>query len=324
MLTGNKAKLQVAKETTFGTKPISMTNQLQFFSENFKEKREKKSEGVITGAKGETASYTTKIVVDGGFSCLVRPDDAGLLFAAALGTEGEVTDVGTNGKKHTFTALDMIESASLPSLSVIVDRIANTFTYTGCKINELKLSSTAGDFVKVDVGMIGKSEALGDTLTTLTPSVRRAFKFFGGSLKIGGNTVADLTKIDFSYNNNLQADIQTNSSGLYVVEPQPAQRQISIDVDALFSDNTITQYVNNFKADTQFSLEINFTSDEEIETGLNYSLKITIPAAQIVDSDFGISGTDTLKHNFKFKAIDSIASELITIELVNTNASKYI
>jgi len=322
ILTGNKTKLQLGKETTWGTS-VNATQEYAFFSEKFNEKREKKTEGVIVGSKGEPASYTTKINVDGSFSCLLRPDDAGYLIGGALGSEGTVTTVGTNGKKHTFTALSMTETSSLPSFTVKVDRVADVFIYSGCKIEELKLSADAGDFVKVDVSFVGKNETIGGTLQTLSKSGRKSFQFSGGTLKFGTTSV-EITKFDFLYKNNLQADVRTNLTGLYVYEPQPAERQIDVNIECLFNDNSLTQYTSYYKTDNTFSLELKFTSDEEIETGLNYSLTITIPCVQIVESDMGVSGKDTLKHNFKLKAIDSISSELITIELVNTNASKYI
>ncbi|MEM4260537.1 MAG: phage tail tube protein [Candidatus Woesearchaeota archaeon] len=322
ILTGNKAKLQIGKETTWGTL-VTTTQEYAFFSEDLKETREKKVEGVIVGAKGEPANYTTKIQVEGGFSCLARPDDIGYLIGGALGAEGTVITQGTNGKKHTFTAIEMSESASLPSFSVKIDRVADIFGYSGFKIDELKLSGSAGDFVKVDVKGVGKNEEVGTTLASLSKSSRRPFKFTGGSLTFG-TTDIEITSFDFNYKNNLQKDIQTNLTGLYTYEPQPAQRQITFNIETLFDDNSIEQYTDYYKTDNTFALELKFTSDEEIETGLNYSMTITISTCQITTSDFGVKGTEVLKHSFSLKAIDSISDELITVELVNTNASKYI
>jgi len=322
ILTGNKAKLQIGKETTWGTL-VTTTQEYAFFSEEFKETREKKVEGVIVGSKGEPANYTTKIQVEGGFSCLARADDIGYLLAGTLGSEGTITDVGTNGKKHTFTALEMSESSSLPSFTIKIDRIADKFAYSGFKIDELKLSGSAGDFVKVDVKGVGKDETTGTTLASLSKSSRRPFKFSGGTLKFGTTSI-EITSFDFNYKNNLQKDIQTNLTGLYTYEPQPAQRQITLNIETIFDDNSLTQYTNYYKTDDTFALELEFESEEEIETGLNYSMKIIIPTIQITSSDFGVKGTDVLKHSFSLKAIDSISSELVTIELINTNANKYI
>lgn len=322
ILTGNKAKLQIGKETTWGTL-VTTTQEYAFFSEDFKETRDKKVEGVIVGSKGEPANYTTKVQVEGGFSCLARPDDVGYLLGGALGSEGTVETAGTSGKKHTFTAIDIDETTDLPSFSVKIDRIADIFGYSGFKIDELKLSASAGDFIKLDVKGVGKSESVGQTLASLTKSTRRPFKFSGGTLKFDTTSI-EITSFDFDYKNNLQKDIQTNQTGLYTYEPNPAQRQITMSIETLFNDASMTQYSDYYKTDDTFAIELEFTSDEEIETGLNYSMTITIPVAQITSSDFGVKGTEALKHSFSLKAIDSISSELITIELVNTNASKYI
>lgn len=322
ILTGNNAKLQVGVELAYGT-PVDAVQEYAFFSESFKEEREKKTEGVIIGSKGEPANYTTKIQTKGEFSCLARPDDIGYILGAALGEEAAVTTVGTTGKKHTFTAIDMAESASLPSLTVVIDRIADIFTYSGVKIDNMTLDASAGEMVKLTVSCIGKDEEGGGEIQTLTKSALKPFLFSGGIVKFASTSI-EVTSVNFEYANNLQADIQTNLTGQYIYEPQPGERAITIKVDTLFNDESLSQYTSYYKNDTTFALELKFQSTETIETGLYYSLTISIPVCQITTSDFSVSGKDTLKHSFTLKAIDSVTSELITIELVNKNGETYI
>lgn len=322
ILTGNKARLQVGLEDAFGTLDTT-TVEYAFLQESLKENREKKTEGVIVGCKGEPASVTTKIAVEGNISVLARPDDIGILLGAALGEEANVTTVGTAGKKHTFTAIETTESNSLPSLTILVDRIADIFGYSGCKIDELKLSSAAGDFVKVEVTLMGQAETGSQSLASLSRSALKPFLFSGGSLAFGCTEV-EITSVDFSLKNSLDNSLQTNTTGLYPYEPQPAERQISISAELLFDDTSLAQYTAYYKTDTPFTLELSFTSEEEIETGLNYSLDIIIPAVQITGSDFNISGKDVLKHKFDLKAIDTITLELITVVLINKTSGKYI
>jgi len=322
LLTGNKSKLQLGVETTFGT-PATPTVELAFLSESLKEGREKKTEGVLVGSKGEPQSITTKISVEGGFSVLARPDDIGFIIAGALGKEGTVATQGTSGHKHSFTAVETSESESLPSLTVLVDRIADVFEYAGCKIDNFKISGASGDFIKVDLNVFGQSEAGGASLATLTKSALKPFLFSGGKLTFG-STAVEITSCELDYKNNLKNDIQTNLTGLYVYEQQPGERQIILNCEMLFNDESLAQYASYFKTDTLFGIELEFISTETIETGLYYSMKIIIPSAQIVGTDFSVKGKDVLKHSFEIKAVDDGTNELITVELVNKRSSKYI
>lgn len=322
ILTGNKAKLQIGKETTFAAE-ATPTVEYAFLSEGIKENREKKSEGVLISSKGEPQNITTKISVEGSFGVLARPDDIGHIIGGALGAEATVKTIGTSGYEHTFTAIATGETDSLPSYTIVIDRIADIFQYIGCKIESFKLSGAAGDFIKVDVNIVGQAEEVGAETASLTKSTLKPFLFSGGSLTFG-STEVEITSVDLEYKNGLKNDIQTNITGLYVYEPQPSERQISINCEMLFDDTSLEQYASYYKTDTTFALELEFVSSEEIETGLAYSMKITIPAVQIVGTDFNVKGKDTLKHIFEIKAVDNGTNELITIVLINKKNTKYV
>lgn len=326
MVNGNSVIVQFAKESVYGTAP-TMTNQIQIASQAFKYIPEKKDEGLLTGGKTTGRVQTTSKKAEGSISTNLRPDDAGWWLGGALGVEDATPDlvVGSTGAyKHTFTAMGNAESDYLPSLSILVDRIVKEYTYTGIVFNTLSFSAQPGDFLKVDMGFVGKDEIDGTAATGLTLSPLKTFTFAQASVKIGGTTVADVTNIKFDLNNNLDHSKQTTSTGLYFKQPKHGAREIKADLEVIYSTDSDTLYSTYFKGDDDVSLEIKFTSSEEIEAGFPYSLTITIPHCQVRESSSPeTSGADTLMQSLSLKAIEEGSDELITVELVNGRTTKY-
>lgn len=327
MAKGNGVKVQFAIESTYGTVP-TMTKQIRVASEGFKYTPEKKDEGLLTGGKSSGRVYTTSIKADGQLSTNVRPDEVGYLIGCALGVEGTpALVVGSTGAyKHTFTSIGNEETDILPSLSFVVDRIVEAYAYAGCKVNTLSFSAQPGDILKVDVSFVGKDEVAGTLQTGLTLSPLLPFRFANGSVKVGGNTIADITSLKFEYNNNLDASTQTMSTGLYFKEPQVGVRGIKTDLEVIYTSDSDDIKTNYFKTDNDVSLDINFASTEEIETGFPYSMKIIIPHNQVSDASSAnaASRDDNLKQSFSMKAIEEGSDELITVELINGLAAAYI
>ncbi len=324
MANGNNVIVQLALESTYGTLP-TMTKQIRVSSEGFKYSPEKKDEGLLTGGKSTGRVYTMSKKVEGSISTNVRPDEVGYWLGSAFGVEAdpELVVGSTSAYKHIFTSIGSTDS--LKSLAFLVDRIVNAYAYIGLKVNTLSFSAQPGDYLKVDVSLIGKDEVSGTTQTGLVVSPLKPLRFADASVKIGGITVADVTSIKFDYNNNLDATLQTTSTGLYFKEPQVGARDIKVDLEVVYSSDSDAIKNNYFKTDDDISLEINFSSDEEIEDGFTYSLKISIPHCQVTDaSSANASGSDTLKQSISLKAIEENGDELITAELINGLSTKYL
>lgn len=326
MVNGNSAIMQFAVESVYGTAP-TMTKQIRISSESLKYVPEKKDEGVLTGGKAAGRVNTMSKKFEGSISSIVRPDEAGYWLGLALGVEDQTPDLvgaSAGAYKHTFTSIGNDESDSLPSVAFVVDRIVKAYAYTGGKVNTLSFNAQPGDYLKFELALVGKDEVDG-TPATLTVSPLKPFKFAQAAVKIGGTTVADVTDIKFTHNNNLDAAMQTTSTGIYFKEPEAGAREIKADLEVLYSTAANGLYTDYFKEDDDVSLEITFTSEEEIETGFPYSLKITIPHMQCREvTPANISGADTLKQGLSLQGVEVGTDELITVELINGLATAYI
>lgn len=326
MITGNSAKLQIGVESTYGT-AATTTQEIQFVSESLRKNLNKKDEGVLTGGRATSKVATLAKSTGGNINFLARPDDIGYILGCLLGVEATPATISpsTTAYKHTFTALDVTDSDRLPSLTVKIDRINDVFVYDGVKIDSVAFSAQPEDFLKLDVSLFGKSEAGGGTLASLTPSTLKAFRFAWGSLTYNSDTVADITSIKLNYNNNLVKNIQTTGTGYYYYEPDPAARDIQVELEALYTGD-IDDFNTAYSDDSLAKLVLTFTSEEEADTGnkIKYKLIFTLPNVQITDYYANVGGADAIKAQIKAKAVENGTDELITVELHNKRSTKYI
>lgn len=327
MTTGNSLILQLGKEASYAVTPMAdSTFRLHASKADFEPVYDKKNTGELTGGKTAAKVETMYIKVEGSTDHGVRPDEVGLILKALLGVEAtpDLVVGSTGAYSHIFTAIGTSESDHLPSLAARISRGGIVQGYSGLKINSVSFSAAPGDFLKMSITYVGKDE-ISETLTAaLVPSALKTLKFHHAVCKVDGDLLADVTNIKLDYNNNLMVDTQTTSTGLYAKEPEAGQRDIAIELEALYSSAAETERASFYKTDAIFSLEIVFTSDEEIETGYDYSMKWTINNAQMQTAPRTVSGaSDPNKITFTAKAIEDGADPLIEVELVNARGTVY-
>lgn len=323
MINGNSLILQFGKEPAYATL-ANPERQIKVASESFKATYNKKDEGLLTGGKGASKKELMSLKSEGSISTLARPDDVGMFLSAGLGVEADVEELGGSAFKHTFTAIGTEETDSLPSLTAFVDRKVDVFTYNGLKINSLSFSCSPEDYLKLDINFVGKQEGYKGIIDKgIHTSPLKAFKFRNGKVKIGNTVIADITSIKLDYENSLDSSIYTTGSGLFCIEPEAGTRSIKTDVEMLYTKEAEGLRRTYYNADTDVALELTFTSDEEIEDGVPYELKFTIPCNQCPDSSANFGSAETIKQSMSFEAVENGTDELITVELTNGYETKY-
>ncbi|MCQ2052957.1 MAG: phage tail tube protein [archaeon] len=318
MINGNSVIAQMGLESSYGVS-ASATKQYKISSESLKAVYNKIDEGLATGGRGMGLKATMGIGVNGSESTLFRAD-MGYLIAGVLGVES--ADASGDKTNHTFTAIESSESAHLPSWTMYVDRKVGKFKYTGCKINALTLSASAGDYLKCDFDVVGKEEIDNATLGDLTPSTLKAFKFAQAKMyKIVDDvetTIADVDSISLAINNNCDAQTQTTDTGDFYKEPEVGVRDIQLTASVIYSAGTEEFRKAFYKSDDTCGVKVEFVGDD------GNKLTITLPCVQMADADANMGGLDTLKQNMTLSVVDNLVDELITIELLNDDAEEYI
>jgi len=153
---------------------------------------------------------------------------------------------------------------------------------TGAVVNSLSLSVRVNSIVTGSFALIGKNaSAFSETSIDSTPdpaSTKTPFDSYTGSLKEGVNTIAVVTGIDLTLNNNIEQLFALYNDAPYDIAPGRAQ--VSGNVSLYFEDASL---INKYIKDTATSLE--FT----LQDGAGNSYTFLIPRVKFSGYDKAIS-----------------------------------
>lgn len=334
IISGQDARLEIGIGDTWG-QTADPTCAVEFTSEDLKYVPVYKSEDALVGGKTSARMDIVGKKVEGGISFLAKPVSIGYFLGAAFGEEAAVTataggdtSTGDTAFDHVFTPVAGGSSSDLPWFIAVVDRKVNTFGYKGLKIDSFDLDASPQDYLRCKVSCIGYDEDDGDTISGDTLSTLKAFQFSHGTVYVGTDgaeaSYADVVKFSFSYKNNLEKDLYTMSTGLYMAEPQPQAREITATIEVLYSSATDSTRSTYFKTGTTCSVIVQFISSELVDAANYYELKLDMPRCYITDASPVVGGPDRIRQTLTVKATEQDALEAVTATLVNARSTAYI
>lgn len=323
VIAGNNATMQVGVQSNWST-AVAPTLQLEFTSESLQYLPNYMESDALTGARTSDRMDISGIKVEGGFDIIVNPDNIGLLLSALLGAEADPAAVdGSAVYDHEFTPMSANVSSSLPKLTITVDRIVGVLGYVGCKLDSMSLNAQTQDYLRASFNVRGYDEET-DTLSSLSASTKRPFQFVDGSLQLDGSDYADVTSFTMDYSNNLENDLYTLNGSTRMQEIEPQKRDITFSLDTLYSSTSNTTRTNKFKAGSQVSLTLTFTSTENVLSGKPYTLTIEAPNCYITEAHPNVGGPDRITMNMSLRAVEESGESPVTITLRDGQDSKYI
>lgn len=326
IITGQGTALQIGKETTWGT-GVTPTQAVNFTSEGFKANIEYKEEDTLVGGTTSRNMDIMKKGVSWDMSVLAKPGNIGLLLGLAFGAEAEPV-AESSGYKHSFTMLPPALANSLPSFSAVVDRHVACKKYTGCKVDSFSFTASAGDYIRLSFSGIGKEETSATKTAGLEIEQLKAFRFAGGTCTIDGTSFGSVTNVSFNLANALDGGEQTLGSGYFNTEPEPQKRGVTVSLDASYDSATEGIHANKFLTGTKASVVLKFVSPEEIATGENYSITITMPNVIVTECSPNVGGTDKIKLTISCTACEDVDDgdvvEAVTVDLVDDLNDTYL
>jgi hypothetical protein len=325
---GNDSRCQLGIEGTYGT-AVTPDVQLEFLSESLHQVNTNVESDALVGAV--TTPYFNIIgsKVEGDISYEVHPDKMGEILYAALGVEAAAAleSGATSAYAHAFTPVK--GGDSLPSLSIVEDKKADVFVYSGMKIDTLTLETDAGSLLTSSISLIGQKEEGSGSVEDLSVSALNPFDFndmkiyFGTAGSVANTNIDEATSMSFSYSNNLENDLYVADGTQYMTEIDYQKRDITFDIETLYNDNTDGYRESNFKTGDRLSVRIEFTHPVEVESGHNYKMTIDLPNCVITEAPNDISGAERLRIPLSFRALEANGDEAVTITLVDDLNGKY-
>lgn len=322
--------LGFGEETTWGTK-ITATNFMEFSSESLKKTiEEEKLESLGTG-RSFARRVQKEVGVEGSISYNLHPvDGIKLLKHALMGTVTSAVIGATVGYNHTFSASDM-SSITQKGLSFEVrpDKDTTTaFYFTGCRVNEFKISGEIGKPIAAEVSLIGKDATTGAFATT-TAAYSPAnpfmfnhvtFQFDGTIASMTSTSVENIVSFELSINNNLQSDENARSLGTDLLTAlPPGRRDISLSVVQRYDTTTA---FDRFRQGSQGAVRLKFDTGQTIGSALTtYSMFIDLPKVYYKSVETEIGGAEIITHNVEFSPIGDTTTSSgndITVSVTNS------
>jgi hypothetical protein len=316
--TGIGARVAIGKESAWGT-AVPDTMLINFTSESMAPEITKTEEENLLAATAASAYDLMGIKASGDISCILKPENAGFFMKAALGGVDVVTVV-TGQQVHTIPL--QTAALALPSYTLRVDRKQAIKMYSGCRVNSLKLSAKAGDYVRATLSFKGKDEATGTITTSTVPSLK-AYKFIGATV-VAGAVTFEATSVEFSHENNLEDGPQTSVSGLYATEPMHTKRKTTISIETPYDANAETIKTTNLLTETVItSIVLHLESPSIIATTHKYRMDITLSNVAIMDVKTNVGGAGMLTTSITGEATAVGATAPVVAVVYDATATAY-
>ena len=256
---GARSQLIYVVESTFGTtpgSPVMLTLPINSHSLNL-EKAGLESAEIRSDRQVAVFRHGNK-TVSGEIEVEFRADDYDDLLESAL--FGEFTTAGVLKLGTTFKSLS-IEDGALD--------ISQYRLFTGCAVNTFNMSLVPNEIVTAQFGMIGKGMAISSSSADSSPTAATnddPFDSFSGSINEGGSSIATISALELSVENNIEPAFVIGSAETPQLEY--GRGRVTGQVTAYFEDATL---INKFLNETESSLDFTLSSTV---TGDSYTFDI--------------------------------------------------
>ena len=233
-------------ETSYKVAPSSTTAvKLPFNSMGLKTNRAIQQPGTIRGSRNPTTPFRGNLDVSGPIVVPVDLVSIGFWLKLLLGTPS------TTGSESPYTHVFSVGN-TVPSAIIDKGFADNTlyYKYDGVKANTFDITFGGDGELTASVGLIGSSITKGTSAYDASPtdytSIATRFENFEAAITEGGSSIATLTEVSLSINNNLDGSVYCiGDSG---VRSQLPEGQIAVtgSITGLFQDDNLLVKGRNF------------------------------------------------------------------------------
>jgi hypothetical protein len=305
---GLGAQLGIAAESTYGTF-VAPTKFVEFTSESLQyQKTTAQSSGIAAGRLVDLSSrrvVTTKGAT-GSLSMEVTTKSMGLLLQALMGTSvTPVQQSTTTAYLQTHTLADSFgKSLTIQKGVPLTSGTVSDFSVVGCKVVSAEFSCEVGGMLMATFELDGKTVDEAQTLASPSYPTMAPFHFGQMALKtgaFGAEAARDgIRKVTVKIERP-QATERYYAGQAGLKKEPIANDKVKI-TGSLETDYTETTLTDLFVSDAATSLVWEFTGDL-IETGQNYTFRVTLPAVHVDEGTPVVEGPDVIKPGINFTGL---------------------
>lgn len=220
------------------------------------------------------------------------------LSAALMATAGWVADTPAVGTDQIKAGKGRQAFTFVRYFSDIAEAGKPYYVYRGCEINSISLSIAANAMITGSFTVIGQSQELLGNLSTLgvptypAPSTTSPLDSFSGALKENGTTIAVITELQLTLENNISPRFVVGSKNS--IDPSVGRSNCTGTITAFFEDSTLVEkFINEEESDIEF----------ELPDSAGNLLKIIIPRIKYTGGQPDVSGEGPITLSMPFQAL---------------------
>lgn len=291
---GFDSVLGIAEESTYGTF-VTATTWLEFDSESLNRSINYQNLNSIVGRRGYHRRIEGQTDVSGDINYNLHPVN-GLMFLKNV-FAGSVTTLAVSGSTHASHTLVLGDwgTQTTPAALSIQKRVGSTtarsFAISGCRVNQMVISSNINQPVKAKVGLIGQNlTSTSSSQTAFNFSSVNPLMFFNSTYTSDatttswGTTAEDIVSFELTINNNIISDDNARRLGSkFIRTPFPGQREIMLSISQRF--DTMSAF-ESWLAATQASIRIHLDSGVTIGSAAGnttYSMRFDFRNVRVHD-----------------------------------------
>jgi len=320
---GEDTKLQIAKETTWGSALVAPLIELDMISEEFGEEMIVNTEETLVGKATAGRSDIMGKKVNGGFTILVKPDNIGLLLACALGCESAAAaaEATSTVYDHDFSLITG-SASTLPFFTAVIDKKTGVKGYMSNKVASITFDLAKNDYLKSTVTTIGYSETA-DSLADLELSTLRAWNFNDLLVELDDTPINEIESLAITLNNNLEDDLFVADGSAYMIEIDRQRREVTIDMDVLWNDDIEAIRTAKYKEAASTKFEAIFTG-ETAGASLKYTLTFKAEKCYYTaDPIAKVGGPERLRGRLSLRAASIGTTEPLVVTLRDLSGDQH-
>ena len=317
---GSDVQLLLIEEATWGTTPATPSAYKipisgiggDWYKRNLIDNPE------LRANRNPQAPVRGNVQVNGSFQHPLHLDAFGFLMKHGVGVP--VTSTPSTGLYQHLSKMGFsgATAGDLPiglSFEVGFTDIDEYHTYSGCKINTLAFNATSEGVVICDVGIIGQDFTRAATSGDASPTAYTStpIDHFLGTIEEGGATIAYVSDVSMTINNNLDSGLYVVGSAGQLGDLPEGVGMVSGSLTALFQSDTL---LAKGRDNTESSLMLNWTSGTQ-------SLQLDVPELIYEPSSPTVSGPAGVKVTMNYRGYytNHATASAVQATLINTVAA---
>lgn len=317
---GMETSIGICFQNSYGT---ALTSSMHWISQLSEDVAVKKDQIISEGMRGvfdEGAHYEGLNTIEGGIEAEAHPISIGALLRAAIGAPTTVTSAAIY--THTFkpATADFDVYAAKTPITIVkhLGDAGSAHRFYDMVANDLELSCSAGEFLKIKVGFMGGKYDQVSEIAASYPTGDSLFTWNVASMSVGGAAVSNMSDWSLKMAEKMANKHTLNGARTPSRTKRDGFRSVEIAGTLIFDDQAEYQ---QFLSQSEREMDVTLKTASQIQSGYYETLRIQTPKMRYTEFPPTQKGVGQLEVGFSAKGVYSVSSATaLQVTLINSKS----